>query len=69
MNIVNRITLAGLKQNKTRTLVTIIGVILSAAMITAVTTLIVSLQSFLIDVAIADVGDWHAVLQDRKSVV
>ena len=64
MNIVNRITLAGLKKNKTRTLVTIIGVILSAAMITAVTTLIVSLQGFLIDVAIADVGDWHAALHN-----
>lgn len=68
MNIVNRITLAGLKKNKTRTLVTIIGVILSAAMITAVSTLIVSLQGFLIDFSIADGGDWHAVLHNAHVV-
>lgn len=39
MNIVNKLTIRHLKQNKRRTLVTIIGVIISVAMVTAVATL------------------------------
>lgn len=39
MNVFNKVTLQSLKKNKTRTIVTIIGIILSAAMICAVTTL------------------------------
>ena len=35
MNIFNKVAMQGLKKNRTRTIVTIIGVILSAAMITA----------------------------------
>lgn len=59
MNIFSKITLNSLKKNRTRTIVTIIGVILSVAMITAVTTLIASLQSFMIRNVIATDGDWH----------
>ncbi len=59
MNIMNKFTLRGLKKNKTRTIVTIIGVILSAAMITAVTTFASSIQNFLLDYAISSTGDWH----------
>lgn len=62
MNVINRLTLNSLKINKTRTIVTIIGVILSAAMITGVTTFISSLQSFLIRAIIAENGDWHAAV-------
>jgi len=62
MNIMNKVTLRGLLKNKTRTIVTIIGVILSAAMITAVTTSISSLQQFVIDYTIYEEGDWHGVL-------
>jgi len=62
MNIVNKVTLKFLLKNKTRTIVTIIGVILSAAMITAVTTLIVTMQSYAINLLIAEDGDWHAAL-------
>ena len=59
MNIMNRVTLKGLLKNKTRTIVTIIGVILSTSMFTAVTTFISSLQSYIIDYTIADEGEWH----------
>ena len=48
MNIFARITARTMKENKTRTIVTIIGVILSTAMITAVATLGVTFQSFFI---------------------
>ena len=42
MNILKKLTLKYLKQNKKRTIVTIIGIILSGAMISAVATLAVS---------------------------
>ncbi|MCM8901140.1 ABC transporter permease [Caldicoprobacter algeriensis] len=64
MNVMNRVTLATLKRSKTRTIVTIIGIILSTAMIAAVTTFISSFQNFLINYTKADTGDWHAVLYD-----
>ena len=35
MNIINKLTLRHLKENKKRTVVTIIGIIISVAMITA----------------------------------
>jgi putative ABC transport system permease protein len=66
MNIVNRITLKGLKKNKMRTIVTIIGVILSASMITAVTTLVSSVQNYMINCTIEETGDWHALLFDKS---
>ncbi|WP_086348269.1 ABC transporter permease [Candidatus Enterococcus clewellii] len=59
MNILNKITLANLKKNKARTLVTIIGVILSVAMVTAVTTSIVSLQNHMVKNTIASTGNWQ----------
>ncbi|MCL2036777.1 MAG: ABC transporter permease [Oscillospiraceae bacterium] len=58
-NIFNKITLAALKKNRTRTIVTIIGVILSASMITAVTTFISSLQHYMLTQAIELFGDWE----------
>ncbi len=64
MNIVNTLTLRHLKQNKRRTLVTIIGVIISVAMVTAVATLVFSFSDLLIRQAIADTGEWHVEYQD-----
>ena len=49
MNIFHKVTIQSLKQNKTRTTVTIIGIILSAAMICAVTTFISSIQNYILD--------------------
>lgn len=59
MNILSKVTLANLRKNKTRTTVTIIGIILSAAMICAVTTSIASLLTYLQDNTKYDDGDWH----------
>lgn len=59
MNIFSTITARTMMKNKTRTIVTIIGVILSTAMITAVTTFAVSMQKFLIDYSISRDGNWH----------
>jgi len=67
MNILNKVTLQSLRKNRTRTIVTIIGVILSASMITAVTTFISSLQNFMVQDEIARSGDWHVEFMDVDS--
>ncbi|CAG9623366.1 ABC transporter permease [Sutcliffiella rhizosphaerae] len=59
MNIINKLTLRHLKKNKRRTLVTIIGVIISVAMVMAVATLGVSFLDLLKRQSIVDDGEWH----------
>lgn len=59
MNIISKLTLRHLKENKRRTLVTIIGVIISVAMITAVATLCVSFLDIMIRDEISRNGEWH----------
>lgn len=64
MNIINKLTIRHLKGNKRRTLVTIIGVIISVAMITAVATLGVSFLNLMIRDNIAENGEWHVKYND-----
>src|SRR5690554_1524310 len=64
MNIIHKVTLRQLKENKRRSLVTIIGVIISVAMITAVSTLGVSFLDLLIRQHIASSGEWHVQYKD-----
>ncbi len=59
MNVFHKVTLQSLKKNKTRTVVTIIGIILSAAMICAVTTTIASLQDFMYRSFAYNNGSWQ----------
>lgn len=59
MNIVDKLTLRQLKKNKRRTFVTIIGVIISVAMLTAVATLITSFTELMKQQTIANTGEWH----------
>ena len=59
MNIFHKVALQGLKKNRTRTLVTVIGVALSAALITVVATFAVSVQNYMLKGAIVKSGDWH----------
>ena len=59
MNVFNKVTLQSLKKNKTRTLVTIIGIILSAAMICAVTTFTSSFLNYGLETSIYSDGNWH----------
>ena len=66
MNILNKLTVNYLKMNKKRTIVTIIGIILSGAMITAVATLAVSFQRFMLDVEIGYDGAWDAYFKEAK---
>ncbi len=59
MNVFNKVSLESLKKNKSRTIVTIIGIILSTAMICAVTTFISSFQNYMLQTAIYQEGNWH----------
>ena len=67
MNIFNKVTLQSMKKSHTRTIVTIIGVVLSAAMITAVATFAVSLQNYMVNGAIVKYGGWHVEFLDVDS--
>ncbi len=64
MNIMNKVTLQSMKKNRTRTIVTIVGIILSVSMVTAVTTIVTSLQNYLLESAVYKNGDWHVELQN-----
>lgn len=59
MSILTSYTRRCLKQNKVRTLVTIIGIILSVSLFTAVAEGAVSGQQYLIDVELAENGSYH----------
>ena len=61
MNILKKLTNRYLMLNKKRTIVTIIGIIISAAMITAVATLATTFQRFMLDVEISQNGRWEAI--------
>ena len=59
MNILNKFTLKSLSKNKKRTIVTIIGVALSAALICAVAGMLMSFKKTLIDTTIQSRGNYH----------
>ena len=59
MNIVNKLTLRHLKLNKKRTLVTVIGVIISVTMITAVATFAESFLGTMRNYQVESGGNWH----------
>ena len=59
MNIMNRLSWRSMVKNRTRTIVTAIGIALSAALFCAVTTMGASILSYLIDLQIAVGGDYH----------
>ena len=64
MNVFNNVTLESLEKNRTRTIVTIIGIMLSAAMICASTTLVSSMRNFVLRCAIHIDGDWYGAVYD-----
>lgn len=64
MNVFNKVALQGLKKNRARTVVTVIGVMLSAALFTAVTTFGFSLLNYMIKGAVGMYGSWHVGFWD-----
>lgn len=59
MNVMSHLTLQCLWKNKRRTLVTIIGIVISAAMISGVSTFAQSILDWMIRDEIASSGNWH----------
>ena len=64
MNILNKFTLKSLSKNKKRTIVTIIGVALSAALICAVAGMFMSFQKTLIETEKQMTGNFHLRFDD-----
>lgn len=67
MKIINKVTLRHMLLNKKRTLVTIIGVIISVAMITAVSTFAASMFDFMQRMEMQDSGNWHVSYLGTKA--
>ena len=59
MSVLHRVAIKSLLKNKTRTVVTIIGIILSASMICAVTTFASSIYNYALENSVYKYGDWH----------
>lgn len=64
MNVLSKLSIKNLKLNKKRTISTIIGIILSVALICAVATLFSSVQATLVQNAINEYGYYHLKIQD-----
>ena len=59
MSVFSRFALRSLAKNRTRTIVSVIGIALSCALITAVLTSVVSIQTLLAERTAADEGTWQ----------
>ncbi len=64
MNILNELTFKNLKLNKKRTIVTIVGIVLSVALICAVAGMVTSFQATLVNIAITDGGNRHLTIEN-----
>ena len=64
MNVLNNLTIKNLKLNKKRTIVTIIGILLSVALICAVAGMVTSFQATLVNIAITDGGNRHLTIEN-----
>ncbi len=62
MKILNKLTIKHLKQNPKRTIVTIIGIILSTALMVGIGLLFSSARDMMTQVIIEDSGKYHAVI-------
>lgn len=63
MRVLQRLTTQSLLANKRRTLVTILGVMLSSALIFAVVGMVTSLQKMMINFTVEDMGNYHEMYE------
>ena len=66
MNVMSRFTLRSMKANRKWTVVTLIGIILSTAMLAAVSTFCASFMELMLNEAITENGNWHAMVPDVR---
>ena len=67
MTITQKLTLKNLRLNKTRTIVTIIGIVLSVSLITVVAGIYTSFNESMIDMWIHNTGDYDVMLQGSQT--
>ena len=67
MKIINKLTLRHLWANKKRTIITLFGIIISVAMVTAVFTSVESLMNTMGDITASYDGAWHAQYGELQS--
>ncbi len=70
MSIFAKLAFKNLKENKNRTLITVIGIIMSTAMICGLVSLISSFQRFFYNNTVAEIGSWDVMydsLSDEQS--
>ena len=67
MNVVSRVTVRHLKENKKRTVVTILGIMLSVALITAISAFAESFLDMMRQGEIAQGGEWHVEFFDMEA--
>ena len=65
MNIVNTLTLRHIKTHKKRSILTVVAIIVSVAMVTAVFTSSISFIKFFQNATVALDGNWHAKFTDK----
>jgi putative ABC transport system permease protein len=61
-NIFLKVTLRQMKKAKVRTAVTLAGIIMSTALITAIATFVSSLQNSMVEYKISESGNWYGVI-------
>jgi len=66
-SVMNRFTLRSLRSNRKWTVVTLIGIIISTALLSAVSTFCVSFTELMRNEAIAENGNWHAMVSDVRA--
>lgn len=66
MSVLNKLTKRNLTLNKKRTIVTIIGIVLSTALIVCVSGMVTSFQATLINESVKDDGYYHVMIKDMK---
>ena len=66
MNVLNKLALINLKKNKKRTISTLLGIILSVALIVALSFLTLSVRGLFLDQIIEETGYWHLGLNNIK---
>lgn len=64
MNLLSRLTIKNLKLNKHRTIVTVVGIILSISLLTAIFSLFFSARASLLAYQIKEQGNYHYVFKD-----
>ena len=66
MNVMSRFTLRSMKANRKWTVVTLIGIIISTAMLSAVSTFCASFTELMRNETIAETGNWHAAISEVR---